>query len=241
MSQEFYELERNFDRFQPEGAGKLGDGYLETKFNNWEEMDAAFFAAIKLDLYGNEGIVHREKQSDNLLRVTKAQMPADLKFVGFNDLFTRTDYPYLPGIESWPIMSRKMLNILLSLGNFSHQIIPVIFKRISNLLSVSKERENLLLAHGHDFIILQLLNYSDLLDRDNSDYTIEHETNLIGEPVEITNINKVVLKKPVGGFPPIFRIREKKVRLYVSAEAKEALEKAGVQGLDFSSWNIESS
>lgn len=207
ISQEFYELERNFDRFQPEGAGELGDGYLETKFNNWEEMDAAFFAAIRLDLYGNEGIVYREKQSDNLLRVTKAQMPAELEFVGFDDLLTYTDYPYLPGIESWPIMSKRMLNILLSLSDFSCQIIPVIFKNKNNLLPTSKERENPPVAHNHDFVIVQLLNHSNLFDRDNSNYTIEHDTNLIGETVEIVNINKVVLKKPVSGFPSIFRIR----------------------------------
>lgn len=241
MDQKFYELDHNLERFQLDGIEKFGDGYLETKFNNWDEIDSAFFAAIKIDLCGTEGVIVREKKSDNLLHVTKAQMPANLIFIGFDDLFDYTDYLYLREIEYWPIMSKRMLNVLLSVGYFPHQVIPIIFKRVNSLVSTQYEGQSISAANNHDFVILQILEYSDLFDRDKSDYTIEQSKNLIGEPVELTHVSKVVLKEPLDGFPPVFRVKEKEVRLYVSAEAKEALEKAGIQGLSFSSWNIESS
>jgi hypothetical protein len=241
MSQRLYELSRDIDRFEPFGVGEFGDGYLETNFNNWEEIESAFTAAIEIDLIGSEGVVIRKKQSDNLLHVIKAQMPAELVFIGFDDLFNYTDYPYLQNIRLWPIMSRRMLAALLSVGNFSHQIIPVIFKHVNSALSTQDERQSISAEDNHDFVIVQLLEYSDLFDRDKSDYTIEHSKNLVGEPVELMHVSEVVLKEPISGFPPIFRIKENETYLYVSVEAKEALEKFGIKGLSFSSFNIESS
>lgn len=240
MNQKVYELKHNLDRFQLDGIEEFGDGYLETKFSNWNEIDSAFFAAIKIDLCGTEGVIIREKRSSNLLKITKAQMPANLIFTGFDDLFEYTDYPYLSGTEYWPVMSKRMLNVLLSVGDFSHQIIPVIFKNVDSLLP-THDGQSILTANNNDFVITQLLEYSELFDRDKSDYIIEKRANSFGETLELIKINKMVFKEPGKGFPPIFRIEKREVRLYVSAEAKEALEKANIKGLTFSSFNIESS
>lgn len=233
MIQKFYKLSRNIDRFQPFGVGEFGDGYLETKFNNWEEIESAFPAAIKIDLIGDDGIVLRKKQSDNLLHVVKVQMPAELVFIGFDDLFEYTDYPYLQNIRLWPVISIKMLDVLLSLSSFSYQAVPVIFEKVDSLLLTSEEKIKAPPFLNHEFIILQLLEYLNAFDRDKSVYTIEYDENLAGEPVEFINIDKLVLKEPLNGFPSIFRVKEDKTSLYVSAEAKEALEKTGIKGLDF--------
>jgi hypothetical protein len=242
VNQKFYELSHNLDRFQPDGPGEFGDGYLENEFSNWDEMDSAIYKTTKIDLVGEEGVIIREKQSDNLFHIVKAQMPANLIFVGFDDLFSYTDYPYLPKISFWPIMSRKMLNVLLSIRDFHHQAIPIIFKHIENFSLDQEERKRISLIRNNNFVILQLLEYLDAFDKSKSGCHIEYGENLFGEKVESLRITgKIVLKEPANGFPPIFRLKENSIPLYVSAEAKEALEKAGIQGLDFSSYNIESS
>jgi hypothetical protein len=239
MSQKFYKLSHNLDRFQPDGVGEFGDGYLENKFKHWDEIDLVFSDAIKIDLTGQEVVIIREQRPDNLWYTIKVQMPADLLFVGFDDLFVYTDYPYILETRLWPIMSRKMLVVLLSLGNFSHQLIPVTFKCVSDFLSPYEKIQETSSIFNYNFLIIQLLEHLDAFDMDRSDYTkTPYESNPKAERI---NIHKMVLKEPVNGFPPIFRVKEDETSLYVSAEAKEALEKAGIQGLDFSSYNIESS
>ncbi len=239
MIHEFYELSHNLDRFQPDGVGEFGDGYLESKFSNWKKVSSAFFNAINIELVGEEGVLIREQQENNLWKVTKVRMPTDLVFVGFDDLFISTDYPYIQDTRSWPIMSKQMLNILLSIKEFSYQAIPITFKHVENFSIDKEERGRNLSIPNHNFVILQLLEYLDALDLEKSDYTkTPYESNPKAERIDI---HKMVLKKPVNGFPPIFRVKEDKVSLYVSAAARKALEEAGIQGLDFSSYNIESS
>lgn len=237
MHQKFYELSHNFDRFQPDGPGEFGDGYLENEFNNWRRMSSAFYTAMKIDLIGEEGVIVRERQADKLWYITKAQMPANLTFVGFDDLFYYTDYPYFPDMEFWPVISKKMFSALLSVRDFPHQAIPVAVKNID---SISQPDEgDLLSINSCNFVILQLLEHLDSLDMDKSEYTsTPYESN---PSIEHLTIHKMVLKEPTNGFPPIFRVKESEISLYVSAEAKEALEEAGIKGLDFSSCDIESS
>jgi hypothetical protein len=239
MSQKFYKLTHDVNRFQPDGVGEFGDGYLESKFSNWEKVDSAFYSAIEIELTGDEGVLIREQQENGLWKVAKVKMPVDLVFIGFDDLFVSTDYPYIRDTRLWPIVSKRMLNVLLSLGSFSYQAIPITFKYVDNFSSDEEEREKVSLIRNHDFVVLQLLEYLDALDMEKSDYTkTPYESNPKAERI---NIRKMVLKEPIGGFPPVFRVKENEIPLYVSAAAKEALEKAGIKGLDFSSYNIESS
>jgi hypothetical protein len=237
MNQRFYKLSHDFERFKPHGEEGFGDGYLETKFNNWKEMGSAFYTPMKIDLIGEECVVTREQQADKLWYIAKAQMPENPTFMGFDDLFHYTDYPYFSGTEFWPIISKKMLTTLLSARDFSHQVIPVFIKHVDTFSHT--EEGNTPSIHNYDFVILQLLEHLDCLDRDNSEYT---STPYKSNPsINRLTIHKMVLKEPKNGFPPIFRVKESEISLYVSAEAKEALEKAGIQGLDFSSCDIESS
>jgi hypothetical protein len=237
MGHKFYKLEHNFDRFQPEDSGEFGDGYLETKFNSWEEIDDAFSTAIEIDLVGEESVVTREQQSDNLWYITKAQMPEKITFMGFDNLLAHTDYPYFSGMGFWPIISKKMLTTLLLAKDFPHQVIPIIIKRANTFLQI--EKENILSTNSCDFVILQLLEHLDCLDMDKSEYTcVPYNSN---PSINRLIVHKMVLKEPENGFPPIFRVKENEISLYVSTEAKKALEKAGIQGLDFSSYNLGSS
>jgi hypothetical protein len=102
-----------------------------------------------------------------------------------------------------------MLAVLISVGNFYHQTIPIVLKQVDSLLLSEAEKQKFPLIHNHDFVILQLLEYLDAFDKNKSEYTIEYDENLLGEQVESIRIKKMVLKEPVNGFPPIFRVKEK--------------------------------
>lgn len=117
-------------------------------------------------------------------------------------------------------MSKRMVEVLLSVGDFPHQIIPITF------------RDELGITLEPDYVILQLNELSNLFDLEKSVYTLE-PTVLDPTKSMVWDIEKLRLVKPAGGFPPIFRVNWEKTCLYVSAKAKNALEAAGLKGLRF--------
>jgi hypothetical protein len=226
MTQKAYELNHDLSRFEECGVEPDGDGYLEHKFTGWDKIRPAFHRAVPIIMGGTEGEIVDGLNSDNKHTwIVAAKMPEDIVLVGLKDGCS-TDYPYILEVWTWPIMSRRMLDVLLSVGNFPHQVIPVTFKSVEN-----KEA-------NHDYIILQLLEFSDLLDMDKSVYTIERG---VADPemTFVCNVKLKVLREPAGGFPPIFRIKGDSIPLHVSAVAKQALEDAGIQGLEFDTYQLE--
>jgi hypothetical protein len=237
MKHKYYRIEHDIDRLGEDGL-QLGDGSLSSEFKDWEKIKLAFSYPIEIDLAGDEGVIIVNRINKKLC-VLKAQMPAELLFTGFECLFGFSDgyidYPYLVDIESWPFISTRMLNTLLSVQDFPHQAIPIVFKVIENYLSTDEEKRIASLVRNHEFVILQLLEHLDAIDKDRSDCIIGTCETATGETIESIKLDgRIVLKEPSNGFPPIFRIKDNANELYVSAAAKEALEKAGVQGLIFS-------
>jgi hypothetical protein len=227
MTQKAYELNHDLSRFEEGKIEPYGDGYLEHYFKGWDELNSAFFNAVPIILGGTEGEIMDGLDSNNKHTwIVAAKMPEDIVLVGLKEWLSSTDYPYFLKPHGWPIMSRRMLDVLLSVGNFSHQVIPVTFK------SVEDKETN------HDYVILQLLEFSDLLDMDKSVYTIERG---VADPemTFVCNVKLKVLREPAGGFPPIFRIKGDSIPLHVSAVARQALEDAGIQGLDFDTYQLE--
>ncbi len=243
MNQKIYKLDHNLNRFERDNLYEFGDGYLATEFENWEDMEHVFFRDIPIILEGDHGLINRQKNKHGNWHIPDAKMPLEiiLAWGDKDNLSGQIDYPYIPNVRFWPIMSRRMLDVLLSIRSFSHQIIPVVFTHIDAFLPNDGERQKAsLLIRNHDFVILQLLEHFGGLDRDRTEHTSTFdESDPEFERVDITG--EMILKEPPNGFPPIFRVKEDGVLLYVSAEAKKALEKAGIQGLSFSSWNIGSS
>ncbi len=243
MSQKFYDLSHNLDRFKLDNLYQYGDGYLVTEFNNWENIWLAFSSDISISLEGNEGLIIWSQSTDGNGYISGAKIPAEiiLAWGDKDNLSGQIDYPYIPDVRSWPIMSKRMLDVLLSIESFSHQIIPIVFTHIDGILPNDAVRQKAsLLIRNHDFVILQLLEHFDGLDRDRTEHTSTFdEDDPMVEQIRFTG--EMFLKEPPNGFPPIFRVKERSTHLYVSAVAKEALEEAGIQGLSFSSWNIGSS
>jgi hypothetical protein len=144
---------------------------------------------------------------------------------GYEDL-PRMDYLY--NNAQWPIMSKWMLSNLLSVHDFPRQIILLVM--IDDEMRFDRQLDKRVRTgrESHDYIALQLLEHQDLFDWENSVY--EHNPN---KPNPFNSLQTLVLKTPETGFPPIFRIPTLPRRLFVSAQARAALETAALQGLKF--------
>jgi hypothetical protein len=78
------------------------------------------------------------------------------------------------------------------------------------------------------FSALQVLDLLDILDWE---HTLAEKVERL--PHRIRNVRKLVLLEQTTGFPPLFRIRAYPIALFVSAEARAALEKNQIRGVDF--------
>jgi hypothetical protein len=220
MTDKFYELGQNFDRFEGYAEEFDEDGYLE-QFEGYADLEYAFFNCAQISIQGEIGIAKREITAGGIWSVLTAQVPEKISIVAEPELLSKTDFPHIEYAHFWPIMSRRMVEALLSVRDFPHQIIPVTF---TDYLGDPIEC---------DYVILHLRQLSDVLDMEESIYTkkqsiIDPSQTIIGP------IKKLRLQEPEGGFPSIFRVKWDKVPLYVSSEAKDALEAAGIQGISLS-------
>lgn len=167
--------------------------------------------------------------------------PEPLNFVGFLDrLPHQTDFLSADDLE--PIVSKRMLYVLRSVGEFPHKAIST---RIYDYSFQDQGRDSFgrhdyqgpAIEPGgefnEDYVGLQLLEHVDGIDYEHSEFRPRQNPNL---PPYITNL---ILKEPIDGFPPIFRLESEggeEVYLFVSPVAKEALEEAGIKGLRFTEY-----
>jgi hypothetical protein len=131
-----------------------------------------------------------------------------------------------------------MVEVLESVGPFPHNVLPVritdgaIGRRLSDKDSHYDENGNLKPEYyTDDYVLLQLTEHLDAMDLDRSEY--EHhnpKTNLV------RFVDKFMFKDIGREFPPIFRLTNCPVDLFISEAAKEALEAAGMQSLWLTSY-----
>jgi hypothetical protein len=195
--------------------------YVERVYGEVEDYDALIYEPCKT----------REISSGGLVNVTPYNGPEPVIWIGFLDrLPYQTDF--LNNDLLWPIVSKRMLYVLLSVGNFPYKAIPVkIFDySLRNELNEYLNREELSSEIcNQSYVALQLLERIDAIDFDNSEFEEPIPDSIV--PPKITWL---VLKEPQRGFPPIFRLDKKNTTcLYVSPAAKEALEEAEIRGLEF--------
>jgi hypothetical protein len=220
MTDKFYELGQNFDRFEGYAEEFDEDGYLE-QFEGYDDLDGAFYDCAQISIKGKIGIAKREITDSGIWSVLTAQVPEKITLVAEPALLSKTDFPHIEYTCFWPIMSRRMVEVLLSVGDFPHQIIPI---TVTDFLGDPIEC---------DYVILHLKQLSDVMDMEESIY-IKKQSRIDPSQTIIGTIEKLRLKEPEGGFPPIFRVKWNQVSLYVSSEAKDALEAAGIQGISLS-------
>ena len=150
-----------------------------------------------------------EKFDDKFLRLEPfGELPLH-KFEGkIEKRLSWLDYPCEK--FGYPIMSKKMISTLLSVGQFNHEIKPL------TIYDWKSEKTT------DNFVFLHLLEWKDIIDRENC----------ICYP-ETGRIKKYALKEPRSGYPPLFRVKGAGLKWFVSEEAKEALEEADIKGLRF--------
>jgi proteasome lid subunit RPN8/RPN11 len=160
--------------------------------------------------------------------VKPRKLPERIEFQGIFDFIDRTDYPY--NDVDWPIMSKRMLEVLQSVGDFAHKDYPIV------ITNAEEGEERKYDSERYDYVVIQLLEALDVFDWEKSIYHRDPEPPHF---LSSLDIEKVVLKKPEGGFPPLFCLDDSAPNaslpsdLYLSAKAKQALDAAGIKGIDY--------
>lgn len=141
----------------------------------------------------------------------------------------QSDYPC--NDVNWPIMSLRMIEVLRSVGDFSHRLVPVrlIDRKVREPLRYLPDGSLRPEVSDDRFAAVQLTEHIDVVDWDRSVF----ERDQIGPGIVFYSFEKLVLREPSGGFPPLFRIPANNGPLFISAEARRALESAGIRGLLF--------
>jgi hypothetical protein len=148
---------------------------------------------------------------------------ADLETLAWND--------YPSNNVNWPLMSRRMLDVLLSVAPFPHRFIPVVMLdyRLKWDERFGPDGAPKPEAADYRFSAVQLTEHMDAFDWEHSEYIRDKYL-----PDRTAGISKLVLKEPPGGFPPLFRLAAAPSSLFISAPAKRDLEEAAVRGVQFS-------
>lgn len=167
--------------------------------------------------------------SDTTFFYSKGELriPLPLRFVANFSAIRGRDYPVTrpPDVD---IMSKRMLDVLRSVGPFEHRVHPVVL--IDDTVDPAKRyapdgslRRDII---DESFVFVQLLSHTDAFDWERSVYTRD---DLL--PGRVLEIDKFVLRDVP--LPPLFRLSARPGCLYVSAAAKDAIERAGLRGPDF--------
>jgi hypothetical protein len=232
MIEKVYKLKHDLDRFEGLSSELATDGHLEQEFEGRSKVCLALFDCASIAIGGTEARIEGVRLPDNDWRFMRAVVPGNITFTGLREWLTPTDYPYIDQVNNWPIMSKRMVEAILSAGDVSHQTIPLIFKSEEEVERADVFGD-IIPTLNHDYVLFQTLELLDVFDKERSIYTPE-PCDLWPGVVYIRNVLEAVLKEPENGFPPIFRVKGASIPIYVSAKAKNALEEAGIQGLQFS-------
>jgi hypothetical protein len=159
------------------------------------------------------------------------QVPEPILFEANFQVTRQSDFPC--NDVHWPIMSPRMIEILRGVRDFPHRLVPVQFvdrevRGPARYLPDGSMRPELI---DDRFAVVQLTEHIDCVDWERSVF----ERDEIDTGVIFYSFDRLVLREPHGGFPPLFRIPARKSMLLVSAEARRALEKAGIVGVAFMS------
>jgi hypothetical protein len=155
-------------------------------------------------------------------------LPQKIEFDAIGEVLEVIDYPYTDVM--WTIMSKRMLDVLLSVGNFRHKAYPVVMIDCEQIYNEELDIKSISGIEYHNFYAVHVLEYLDVFDWEKSIYEKSKKNSNV-----LKNIEKVALKEPPKGFPPLFRVAAPPidVRLYISSEARIALELANIRGVNF--------
>lgn len=153
--------------------------------------------------------------------------PERLYFQANFDMIPKYDFPYTD--LDTPIISKRMLNVLLGVASFEYSLIPVTMIDFTYLDNPFDDEDKLKsdVPINNDYVAIYFPDcLYNVFDHERFTYSISSVSGAYFT-------NKFILKDPNYNFPPVFRIKESLVPLFVSSEAKEALELNGIKGCVF--------
>ena len=137
------------------------------------------------------------------------RLPLPVEFEAAHGFVGLLDFPCRSSATAgWPIVSRRMLEVLNSLPGFACHPIPV---------SVQGVQE--------EFFCLQLTRLEDGFET-----TVAHDR--LSDPFE-DDLGTLNFLEPEGGFPALFRLRSSPTKLFVSGKTRAALNAAGIRGIAY--------
>jgi hypothetical protein len=181
-----------------------------------------------------EGALHIPFKGENdisyyMSSIENFELPKVINFGADFNVIPKTDFPFNSLLLT--ILSNKMLVLLADLADFKFRKVPVVMFNHKELEAFHIE-EGIGLEYlkecNQDYFAVQLMEYTDAFDIENSLYE-EHYL----YPEKIGSVRKLTLKQPDKGFPPIFKIEEDSTLLFITEQAKIALETAGIKGCEF--------
>lgn len=135
------------------------------------------------------------------------------------------------------IVSLKMLELIRSNTSVQVTVIPVVLIDDTYLEEKFGVDGKLLdeVPVSQDFYAIRFEELKSYFDFENSDFRPSRFN-----PEIPSRIKKLVLKEPKGGFPEIFRTREKASQIFVRESFKNIIEEAGIKGCLFEEVDVSS-
>ncbi len=166
--------------------------------------------------------------SSFLLNPKYEELPDVIYFQANFNLIPEYDYPLTD--LNIPVFSRRMMDIILGIGGCKFKEVSVVMIDDTYFKDKFNSKGELLpeVPVEKEYLTFQLQERLEVFDYERSVYKM-----LKSQPDKPGIIKKMVLKEPSIGFPPLFRIKEKASVLFVSKEAKEALEAENIKGCVF--------
>jgi len=189
--------------------------------HSWEHRPQGGYDATLIEFEGWE-------RTAGLLGIEHLEIPTPVVFEADFPTAQKSDYPC--NDRGWPLMSRRMLDVLGDVGAFPHRCIPVVLanRRVIAEQRYTSDGEMRAEAVDDRFTAVQLTSYLDALDKVNSIFT---QSEIGGAMLYV--FERLALVEPENGFPPLFRLDEDASHLLVSADARRALEDADIRGVAF--------
>jgi hypothetical protein len=186
---------------------------------------------INLSHDTDEDIDNRMKLSrDNISEETLLN-PEVIYAEGNLEALEYTDLPILKKNPSLLVISKRLLELLLTIKPFAYRATPLV------IINDIAQREEKYLPSGEvnpgvktntDYVLVKLLQHVPM-DREKSIYS----QSMIGGRELISGIEPLVLLEPQDGLDPIFRVKERSATLFATEEARIKMEQQGIQGIAY--------
>jgi hypothetical protein len=151
-------------------------------------------------------------------------VPERIYFEARFDTLRRLDY--VDNDKGWPLMSERMRAILLPRAP-QHRVIPVVM--LDDEVSPAKRFKGATPRPGvavEGFAAVQLLERTDAMDMERSSFSPDERFPGRARTVEKLILNEVAL-------PPLFRLTAYPAPLFISAAARDELERAQIKGAKY--------